>query len=131
LATEKDLAERKSWADFSKEPVLHYGVSGEVVFYRYSKGWLKDNPGKRDEEHISHAFSLDMLGAYRFWRRFSSGDFRSPPEAMEKGFPFSWTRFFGIPFRANPRFTYGKRIIRSYDDGIRGGQESTFLSLSL
>ena len=127
-SADREVHHRSGW---SAEPTYTSGLSLGFLGLRYSVGWLQDDPGKRYEKHIGRAFDLNMLQVYRAWRRLTTGDFRSPPEVLEAGFPFGWTRVMGFPFRANPRLVVGVREIDSRRDGIRDGQEAFFVTLSL
>jgi hypothetical protein len=111
--------------------VRNTGFSGLLLVYRYSTGWLADIPGKRMEKHVSHAMELNLLRLHRLFRRLALGDFRSPSRSMDGGFLYAKTRFIGVPFRANPRLTIGRREIESYDGGIRNSQEAIFFGVSL
>lgn len=125
---EKEFHRGSAW---EREPVYHRGYGFSFLGIRFSQARLEDYLGKRDETHKGWALELDMLRTYRVWKRMKTGDFRSPPAALEKGYPFAWTRVFGVPFRANPRLIFGKREIESHDNGIRNGQEAVFVSFSL
>lgn len=112
-------------------PVRNTGFSGLFMVYRYSTGWLTDISGKRFEKHMSHAMEFNLLRLHRLYRRLVLGDFTSPSHAMEGGFLFAKTRLLGVPIRANPRFTLGRREIESNDGGLRNGQEAVFIGFSL
>jgi hypothetical protein len=107
------------------------GFSGLFLVYRYGTGWLTDVPGRRLENHVSHAMEFNLLRLHRLYRRLVLADFTSPSRTMDAGFLYAKTRILGVPFRANPRFTLGWREIESFDGGIRNGQDAIFLGLSL
>ncbi len=125
---QKEIHRRASWG---LAPVYINGYSISILCVRFSEAWLKDDVGKRDERHEGWALELDMLRLHRIWRRLATRDFTSPPAALDKGYPFAWTKVLGIPFRANPRLIFGRRKIDGRDKGVREGQEAVFMSLSL
>jgi hypothetical protein len=126
-----EIPSRKGWVDYGTEPVRQKGICIDALFFQYSVGWMNDVRGRREEKHEGHSYGMDLRRAYRAWRRVVGSDFHSPPEAFDRGYPFAWTRVFGIPFRANPRFVVGWREIESRDRGIRTGQKAYFTSFSL
>lgn len=128
VTEEKEVHRRLGWGG---EPVRRYGYSASILCFQVSEGWLDDDPGKRDEYHSGRALELDMLRMFRLGRRLITRDFRSPPAALEKGFPFSRIQVLGIPFRANPRLILGRREIELRDSGIRDGQKANFIAFSL
>lgn len=128
---ELEIASRDGWADFSRRSVERSGFSGRFLFYRFTRVWLDDKSGRRDEMQTGNSLELNMLSLYRIGQRLSRWDFHSPPEALEAGFPLHRTSALGIPFRANPRLNLGWRRIDSRDNGSRDGQKSFFLSLAL
>jgi hypothetical protein len=113
------------------DPTHTNGFSLFFLGYRYSVGWLADRQGNRYEKHTSMAFEIDFHRAYRMVQRFRTGDYSSPSEAMDKGYPFRRTRLLGVPFQANPRLSLGTREIEAQDNGFRDGQNAFFFSVSL
>lgn len=113
------------------DPVRNTGFSVLFTAYRYSAGWLEDESGKRSEKHISHSLEFNFLRMHRMLSRIHRTDYTSDSRAMEQGYLFRKTRVWGIPFRANPRLVIGTRKIKSYDGGIRNGQNAFFLAFSL
>jgi hypothetical protein len=118
-------------ASFDEAEVMTLGYSVKALFFRFSEGHLDDTRGKRDERHRGYALELDMLNIFRFLQRLERWDWASPPSALEARFPFGRTRFLGQPFRANPRFVFGRRWIDSRNRGIRDGQDAWFFGFSL
>jgi hypothetical protein len=127
-AEDREVTRRADWPD---EPVAVTGFSLGAAFYRYSAGWLDDPLGKRDEKHVGHALEFDLRRLYRMLGRWHRWDFRSPGAAFDRAFPFAPVMVLGLPYRANPRISFGTREIESRDGGIRHRQQAYFLSLSL
>lgn len=127
-SVDREIHRRPSWSD---TPVWTAGASLGLLGFRFSVGWLKDDPGKRFEKHTGRAFDLDMLKVYRVGKRFATGDFISPPDVLEAGYPFGWTEVMGFPFRANPRFVIGWREIDGRRGSLRDGQKAFFTAVSL
>lgn len=117
---------------WTSEPLVDYrGFSVGFLGYRFSRGWLDDDRGRRWERHTAKALEADMLRVYRFLCRLGRFDFRSPSRSLDGGFPFAIVRVLGQDFRANPRISVGRRRIDSRDNGIRQDQKSWFLAMSL
>jgi hypothetical protein len=134
-----DAAEAEAGWDQERE-ITHRGSSGPVYnngfsllagVYRFSRVWLDDRSGKRFEVQTAHALEINFLRLHRFFRRLRAGDFSSPSQAMEGGYPFRSISVLGVPFRSNPRMILGTREIESRDNGIRDGQSAFFVSFSL
>jgi hypothetical protein len=112
-------------------PVRRSGYSIGLLGYRYSRGWLDDVRGKRDEMHYGHALEVDVYRFVRLWLRLERGDFRSPPSAFDRREKPIGMGFPGLTYRMNPRLILGTRTIRGRDGGIRDGQEAFFVAVSL
>lgn len=129
---EKETFSRTRFSDWGEEPTRTRGYSVSVLGFRYFEGTLRDRSGGRHETHQSiFAYEFNALQAYRVWNRARKGDVNGSSASMEEGYPFRQVRILGVSYRANPRFEIGRREIRSYDNGIRDGQEAWYFSLSI
>lgn len=117
--------------DTKLNPIRNTGFSAMLLYYRYSESRLEDELGRRSEKHVSHSFEFDFLRMHRMANRFRRTDYASGSAAMDQGYPFRKARVWGIPFRANPRFVFGNRKIKSYEGGMRTGQRAFFLAFSI
>lgn len=127
-AEDREVTRRSEW---SLDPVAVAGFSAAIAFYRYSAGWLDDPIGLRDEKHVGHAVEFDLRRMLRFLGRWRRNDYRSPSAAFDASFPFAPATVLGLPYRANPRFSFGNRGIESRDQGVRNRQNAFFINLSL
>ncbi len=107
-----------------------YGYSIWTLGYRFSRGQLEDRDGERSEVHTAQSFELSLLQVHRIIGRARSGDFRSPSEVFDGGYPLPPLKVLGFDWRPNPRVVIGNRRIHD-DEGARDGQEGWYWSVSL